>query len=120
MYKTVKVNSNGSGAGSAICENPRGFLRGVRIEYGGTPDANTVVTIAEANANSLQRTILTKTTGTDATYNPHDEIQNAAAAAQDQYTPFYFEGDVDLTVTVSAAVIDTTDAVVVRLLLSDG
>lgn len=119
MYKTAKVSTNELGAGTAVFENPRGFLRGVRIEYGGTPDANTVVAIAEANINSLRRTILTKTSGTDTTYCPQDEIQNSAAAAQDQYTPFYFEGDVDLTVTVSAAVVDTADAVVVRLLLSE-
>lgn len=119
MYKTAVIPSDGVGAGSKVLENPRGFLRGVRLEYGGTPDANTVVTIAEANANSLQRTILTKTTGTAATYAPHQEIQDAAGAAQDQYTPFYFEGDVDLTITISGAVISTADAVTATLLFSE-
>ena len=121
MYKEVQVDTDGDGNGSAIFpEGIRGCLQGVQVDYGGTPLAGTDVTIAEAAADSLGRTILTLTDNiTSGVWCPQQEVHNSAGAAQDQYTPFYFEGKTTLTVTVAQAVASTTGAVVVRLLLSE-
>lgn len=116
----AKVTTVGTTGTAVFPEGIRGFLRGIRVEYGGTPAATTDVTIAEAAVDSLKRTLLTLASNiTNGVWCPQQEIHDNAGAAQDQYTPFYLEGKSTITVTVAQAVADTANAVVVRLLISE-
>lgn len=121
-YYRTTVASNGSGAGSGTFpEGIRGYLKGIRLEYGGTPDAGTDVTIAEAAADSMERTLLSRqNSGTTATLNPQNEVHKAADGSSASFwEPFYLEGKSTITVTIAQAVINTANAVTVTLLVDN-
>lgn len=92
---TVTTNSSGDGTSSDWTGSFNGVLRGVRIEFGGSPTAGTDTTLTEPNG--LKRTIATWTdTVTDGTSYPAVEITGST----DAYMPYYVD-DTNLLVTVA-------------------
>lgn len=112
---TIRVDSDGSGDGETTMSNTTvtGLLMGVRVTYGGTPDAGTDVTITESR--DFGRTLLTRAnTGTAGIFYPQVEITDGAGAGLSSYVPIHLTG-APITVTIADAVIDTVNAVVVQL-----
>jgi len=109
-FHVLTIDSDGSGDGTGTFTlKASGLVLGARLEYGGTPDAGTDVTITEPNG--LKRTLLTASnTGTAATYNPQEEIQDNTGTGVGQYRPFHVNMT-NLLVTVADAVVSTSDAV---------
>lgn len=114
MLKQVRITTDGSGDGSGSTDRVRGFLRGIRVELGGTPAATTDITIAEADG--LQRTLLTLTNYSTAAavFFPLSRGTDSAGTAVDWYEPHFLDWTA-LSVTVAQGVASTADAVVITV-----
>ncbi len=109
----IAVTTNGSGAGSTTSQPIRGTLMGLKVAFGGTPDAGTDTVISEAAG--LGRTILTLTDNiTNAQYNPMQAGNGPTGTALTFYSQYYLMFT-PITVTVAGGVASTADAVVVTL-----
>lgn len=91
----IKVDLNGSGAGSAT-RGVYGILAGIRVvPSSGTP----TVTIADTVDTVLSSVVVS----TDTTYHPQAEVQDNSATTKGLYTPYVLVETVTVTVTGGAA-----------------
>jgi hypothetical protein len=119
MGATVRVNTNGSGAGSGTTDiGTRGTLRGIKIALTGVHTA-TGVTITEATG--LGRTLLAVTgLNASAVYHPEAPVSKSdGVAITDATRPFYFSGTT-FTVAVTGGPNNATNAVQVFLNIDPG
>lgn len=119
------VDSDGSGDGDNLSATNvpqwngmfHGELKGVRVEFGGTPDAATDTILSETTG--LQRTLLTLTNViTDGVYNPVDVRDDGTGSALTDYQPFIVDSN-SLKVLIAQAVISTTAAVTCKVLIEE-
>lgn len=114
----IRVNTNGSGAGSADTDfGVRGSLHGIKITLAGTHTA-TAVTITEVGG--LGRTLLAVTgLSASAVYNPQNVVSGSdGVAIADATEPFVFNGT-KFRATVSGGPNNITNAVQVTLNIAE-
>lgn len=112
---TVSVNTDTDGDGTAEFEYVSGTLQSVSVVYNTTDEPTVVIT----EVGGAGRTVLNlAAASTDTEYRPQYPAHGSTGAAiEGIYAPMYLQGR-KLLVTVEGADVDTTGAVVVRLLTS--
>lgn len=121
MIEVINITTNSSGAGSLTSnERVTGYINAVQVIYAGGLAGTTNVSLVEQTDAGLGRTIITRSaTATNFVATPVQAGSlNDGTAVTNSFVPYYVS-NCRLTVNVSSSSASITDAVIVRVVLSD-